>query len=294
MDNNVEYLSLLDQTPSDVLINHIFINLPLYDIDNVCQYSERLSNICNNEETWKTLSRLKYYNKLNNKSEDDSWKDFYIKNSIIIIPLTWNGDRQGMIYVDNSNGWHFGYTTNAITSLIENNTNFVSVLLSDNDYSQPKILAIYGSQDGQYFGYLSKNVDKLKELILITDQNNINKLIDIIQRTNSLNNNDIYEIVKQEMTSINGTPPIYGKYNRTNNRVYILDVESHYTDISTLSNDINRRKRIMGRNVETFNREELLNLHSRLNPTLKIPNNIFIRDLHDVIIQDLININHMR
>ncbi|SNW62370.1 F-box domain-containing protein [Orpheovirus IHUMI-LCC2] len=281
-NNNQEYLASLDQTPSDVLVNHILINLPLYDIESVCQYSNKLSNICADDNTWKTLSRLKYSDKLNNKSEDDSWKDFYFQNSIDLIPLTWNGDIQGMVYADHSNGWNFNYIIQSIRSLIGNNTNFALVLLSDNNNFQLKILAVLWNKNGKYFGYLDDNVQGIKEAVLITDQNNINKLVGVLSNTGSVDNADIYEIVRNEMMSINGNPSIYGIYNKTKGSLYIVD-RSYVYD-----------KYLRGRDLLLFSRDGLINIHLSLNQAQELPDNISMSDLQDVIIDDLINIGHLR
>jgi hypothetical protein len=95
-----ELIDNLLSLPDETLINVIFPRLPLDIMGKLCTINTKFNNICQDEKIW--------INRINNefpgyqKPSTSTWGDFYMSLTYKIVPIIYNGDYIGNIWINSS------------------------------------------------------------------------------------------------------------------------------------------------------------------------------------------------
>lgn len=101
----------------------IFLFLPVESVLNMCQVNTRF-NICNNEHFWKDKVELEYFDYIQYKLPNTTWRNTYLelaKNKIRSFPIMYDGEQVGNIWLRYDNTITESYSL--ITELFKQITN---------------------------------------------------------------------------------------------------------------------------------------------------------------------------
>jgi hypothetical protein len=97
-NTNIKMNSHLLNLPNDTLVRDILPQLPLSTLSQACSSSSRINELCKDEDLWMVRTNLEYSEFFNNKPNNMSWVNYYIKLlKSKIIPVYLNNNEIGNV-----------------------------------------------------------------------------------------------------------------------------------------------------------------------------------------------------
>jgi hypothetical protein len=194
--------------PYDILVNIVLPRLPIKILGHICSLNVSINNLCKDENLWYNKTSIDYPYFLTFKSTNSSWKEHFMLIGEKMLPLYYNGDRITFIpfNINMMNG-----VMNTLAGYINQTTISASNIVCVNEQLETMI-------DMEYFGNDIKfeilGNDNITKIVIIPGHKFI---VSIPKRGRKLNpqikrRGERKLSIYQELTSLYGSPPIYGVY----------------------------------------------------------------------------------
>ena len=244
MEADINYF---EGIPDNILVTSILPKLPLNNLLELCESNQYFNKLCQNELLWKHRMMIKFPQLVKSKSNNISWKHFYLYHETsIMVPVYYHGDIVSEIpisehYLNNILPYILFY----LSDYIQNNQS-IGFIKNLRDYNTLELLFTIESP------YLT--IKTIQEF-------NINDIDKIILIDNPIFNANIWD----ELTSPLGTPPIYGYYESETYIFIIIDKRNLFGGIAT-----SRGRACVGMNINDIISILKLLGHDNINTLLPI------------------------